>query len=34
MAPGDADVLRILQILEERRARDLGGEPARNMVWF
>ncbi len=34
MAPGDADVLRILQILEERRTRDLGGEPARNMMWF
>lgn len=34
MAPGDADVIRILQILEERRTRDLGGEPARNMVWF
>ncbi len=34
MAPGDGDVLRILQILDERRARDLGGEPARNMVWF
>lgn len=34
MAPGDADVLRILRILEERRTRDLGGEPARNMVWF
>ncbi len=34
MAPGDADVLRILQILEERRTRELGGEPARNMVWF
>lgn len=34
MAPGDADVLRILQILKERRTRDLGGEPASNMVWF
>lgn len=33
-APGDADVFRILQILEERRTRDLGGAPARNVVWF
>jgi hypothetical protein len=34
MAPGDADVFRILQILEERRTRDVGGTPAGNVVWF
>jgi hypothetical protein len=34
MAPGDAEVLKILQILEERRTRDLGAAQARNVVWF
>lgn len=34
MAPGDADVHRILQILEERRARESGAGAARNVVWF
>jgi len=34
MAPGDADVFKILQILEERRTRDVGGTPAGNVVWF
>ncbi len=34
MAPGDADVHRILQILEEGRARDSGGGATRNVVWF
>lgn len=33
--PGDADVLRILRILEERRSREGGGgDEARNVVWF
>jgi hypothetical protein len=33
--PDDADVLRILQILEERRAREEGRvEDGRNVVWF
>jgi hypothetical protein len=35
MSPDDADVLRVLQILEERRNRDEGwGEDERNVVWF
>jgi len=35
MNPGDADVLRVLQILEERRAREEGrGDGPRNVVWF
>ena len=35
MSPGDADVLRVLQILEERRAREEGrGGEDRNVVWF
>jgi len=33
--PGDADVRRVLQILEDRRARETGVEgEARNVVWF
>jgi hypothetical protein len=35
MSPEDADVLRILEIMEERRARDEGrGGTQRNVVWF
>lgn len=34
MAPGDAEVVKILQILEERRSRDLGSAQGRNVVWF
>jgi hypothetical protein len=35
MSPGDADVLRVLQILEDRRAREEGrADEARNVVWF
>lgn len=35
LSPDDADVLRVLQILEERRRRDEGWETEnRNMVWF
>jgi hypothetical protein len=35
MSPDDADVLRVLQILDERRDREEGyaGNP-RNLVWF
>jgi len=34
-SPGDADLLRVLQILEERRAREEGrGGEDRNVVWF
>ena len=35
MSPDDADVLRVLQILDERRDRE-EGQPAnsRNLVWF
>lgn len=33
--PGNADVLRILQILEDRRARETGTQDeARNVIWF
>ena len=33
--PGDADVQRVLQILEERRNREEGRlQEPRNMVWF
>jgi len=35
MSPEDTDVLRILQILEERQAREEGrGGGDRNVVWF
>lgn len=35
LSPDDADVLRVVQILEERRARDEGwGGNDRNVVWF
>jgi hypothetical protein len=35
MSPDDVDVLRILQILEERQAREEGrGGSDRNVVWF
>ena len=35
MDPGDADVLRVLQILDARRARDEEGPAGeRNTVWF
>ncbi|MBT8398237.1 MAG: hypothetical protein KJN92_14790 [Gemmatimonadetes bacterium] len=35
MSPEDADVLRVLQILEDRRDRDDGWEAGeRNVVWF
>lgn len=35
MSPEDTDVLRILQILEERQAREEGrGGDDRNVVWF
>ena len=35
MAPGDPDVLRVLQILEERKVQEQGlGEAERNVVWF
>lgn len=35
ISPEDADVLRVLQILEERRGREAGwGGDDRNMVWF
>jgi hypothetical protein len=35
LAPGDTDVLRVLQILEERRGREEGwGADDRNTVWF
>jgi len=35
MSPGDIDVLRVLQILEERRGREEGwGGDDRNVVWF
>jgi hypothetical protein len=35
MSPDDVDVLRVLEILEERRRRDEGwGAESRNMVWF
>jgi len=35
MSPEDADVLRVLQILEERRGREEGwGGDDRNVVWF
>jgi hypothetical protein len=35
LSPDDVDVLRVLQILEERRRRDEGwGAENRNMVWF
>jgi len=35
LSPEDADVLRILQIMEERRAREEGrGGADRNVVWF
>jgi hypothetical protein len=35
LSPDDADVLRVLQILEERRRRDEGWEAEnRNVVWF
>ena len=35
LAPEDADVLRMLQILEDRRIRDEGGvDEDRNVVWF
>lgn len=33
--PGDADVLRVLQILEDRRARQAGlSYELRNVIWF
>jgi hypothetical protein len=35
MSPDDGDVLRVLQILNERRDREEGySSTARNMVWF
>jgi hypothetical protein len=35
MSPDDVDVLRVLQILEERQAREEGrGGAGRNVVWF
>jgi hypothetical protein len=35
MSPDDVDVLRVLQILEERRGREEGwGGEDRNLVWF
>ena len=35
MSPEDMDVLRVLQILEDRKAREEGyGPDARNTVWF
>ncbi|MGD8361331.1 MAG: hypothetical protein PVJ04_07845 [Gemmatimonadota bacterium] len=35
MSPDDADVLRVLQILEDRQAREEGyGGVPRNVVWF
>jgi len=35
LSPDDADVLRVIQIMEERRARDEGwGGDDRNVVWF
>jgi len=35
MSPDDADVIRVLQILEDRRAREEGfGDSPRNWVWF
>jgi len=35
MSPDDADVLRVLQILDERREREEGRSGAqRNLVWF
>ena len=35
MSPDDADVLRVLQILEDRRGREEGwGSDDRNTVWF
>jgi hypothetical protein len=35
MSPEDADVLRVLQILEDRKAREEGyGDAPRNVVWF
>jgi len=35
MSPDDGDVLRVLQILNERRDREGGYSPtARNLVWF
>ena len=35
MSPDDADVLRVLQILDERRDREEGySENPRNLVWF
>lgn len=35
MSPDDADVLRILQILEDRKAREEGyAGGSRNVVWF
>lgn len=35
MSPEDADVLRVMQILEERRARESGwGGDSRTVVWF
>jgi len=35
VSPDDADVLRVLQILEERRGREEGwGGDDRNVVWF
>ena len=35
LSPDDADVLRVVQILEDRRARDEGwGGDDRNVVWF
>lgn len=33
--PGDPDLLRVVQILEDRRARDDGSADAtRNVIWF
>jgi hypothetical protein len=35
MSPDDTDVLRVLQILEDRQAREEGyGDAPRNVVWF
>jgi len=35
MSPDDADVLRVLQILEDRRGREEGwGADDRNVIWF
>ena len=35
LSPDDPDLLRVYQILEERRMRDVGwGAGNRNMVWF